>query len=324
MTCAKASDCIQNRSPILFRCLLDEQPTDLLPKPALATLRTLRAAGDLVLNPYCQLSSRDLHRLPFLDRFLSAPETLWILDPATDALLPFWLGTNSLRLLGQTQPGHPPPEDIQPKFVSVLRFADLLVARNYRARRRQAVAQTVARAATSFQQNGFALLTSLVHPFHLAALRRYYRDLANAGAFHPGEGQYSKRSWMHNETVARFFHHQLTSIVAAITREAVRPSYVYIASYGRGADLPKHTDREQCEFTISMCLDFIPEPRDVTGWPLYLETKSRRVVIQQALGDGLLFRGREIPHYREPLPHASTSTSIFFHFVRCNFVGSLD
>ncbi|HKU24427.1 MAG TPA: hypothetical protein VJQ54_03090, partial [Candidatus Sulfotelmatobacter sp.] len=128
----------------------------------------------------------------------------------------------------------------------------------------------------------------------------------------------------HNEPVARFFHHQLTSIFSQVTGTELKPSYVYLASYLSGADLKKHTDREQCDYSITFCLDFSPEPELATSWPICLQTSSGTVKVYQALGDGLAYRGTQIPHFRTALRQGCTSTSIFFHYVREDFAGSLD
>jgi hypothetical protein len=98
---------------------------------------------------------------------------------------------------------------------------------------------------------------------------------------------------------------------------------VYLASYQPGADLERHTDRAQCDFSVTLCLDYSPEPRNATPWPLYLHKKSGKVTVFQAIGDALLYRGCQIPHSREALPEGHTSTSIFFHYVREDFKGSL-
>src|SRR5436190_6102672 len=164
----------------------------------------------------------------------------------------------------------------------------------------------------------------LIHPFHLAALRRYYRQLIRTRQISLGDEQSPRRYAAHNESVARFFHHQLTSSVAAIAGEPVNPSYVYVGSYQSGAELEKHTDREQCEFSISLCLDYWPEPQNETPWPLKLQTDSGEVAVFQGIGDGLVYRGPEVPHWRDRLPDGHTSTSIFFHYVAADFAGPLD
>jgi hypothetical protein len=128
----------------------------------------------------------------------------------------------------------------------------------------------------------------------------------------------------HNESVARFFHHQIANAVSAVVGEAIKPSYVYLASYLSGAELKKHTDREQCEFSVTLCLDFSPEPELATSWPIRLDTGEGAVAVYQALGDGLVYRGTSVPHYRSVLAEGCTSTSIFFHYVPADFSGPLD
>jgi hypothetical protein len=173
-------------------------------------------------------------------------------------------------------------------------------------------------------RGGYAAIAGLLNPFHVGALRRYYRYLIRNSHFELGDRQCQKRIGAHNEITARFFHHQLTAVVSAIVNESVKPSYVYLASYQSGAELRRHTDRPQCEFTITLLVDCSPEPEVESRWPIHLETPSGRVTVYQAIGDGLLFRGRELPHARGVLPDGCTSTSLLFHYVAEDFDGPLD
>ncbi len=152
-----------------------------------------------------------------------------------------------------------------------------------------------------FQARGYAPLGGLIHPFHIAALRRYYRYLIRTGKIHLGDGQSPRRYVAYNEPVARFFHHHIAATLSAVAGEPLKPSYVYLASYLSGAELKKHTDREQCEFSVTLCLDFSPEPALATPWPIRLDTPTGTVTVYQTLGDGLAYRGTRLPHYRERL-----------------------
>src|SRR5205823_2744050 len=136
--------------------------------------------------------------------------------------------------------------------------------------------------------------------------------------------QCPRRHGVHNDSVARFFHQHIADTVSAIVGERVKPSYVYSACYVSGAELRKHIDREQCEFSVTLCLDFSPEPKRETPWPIRLDTPRGTVSIYQALGDGLVYRGTRVPHYRDVLARGRTSTSMFFHYVRETFTGPLN
>lgn len=310
----------------LFHCRLDDQPDHLVPERLLRPGRW-EAPSDrpLFLNPgYSFTGNNDSPPLVCTDGFAVQGDMVWIKDPAYDALQPFWLGPELSLLLSGARPGDPAPPLLSPHMRRVLIMADVLVPDDYAFPRRKQWAEVVSIASPRFQQRGYAPVGGLIHPFHIAALRRYYRHQVRSGRLHLGDDQSPFRYVSYNNPVARFFHRQLAPAVTAIAGEPVKPSYVYLASYQPGAILEKHTDRAQCEFSITLCLDYSPEPRNATPWPLHLHTEAGIVTVYQALGDALFYRGCQLPHSRNPLPEGHTSTSIFFHYVREDFAGSLD
>jgi hypothetical protein len=205
----------------------------------------------------------------------------------------------------------------------VLSAAGILVPEARLKLRPSEVLEEERKAAALFQEKGYAPLGKLIHPFHVAALRRYYRRLIRSGAIQLGDGQSDRRYAAYNEPVARFFHRQIAARLSAVAGEPLKASYVYLASYISGAELRKHTDRAQCDFSITFCLDFSPEPELATPWPIRLDTPKGTVTVYQALGDGLAYRGTRLPHYRSALPEGQTSMSIFFHYVAADFDGPL-
>jgi hypothetical protein len=181
----------------------------------------------------------------------------------------------------------------------------------------------VSTCRTSLTQ-GFAPVRGLIHPFQLSALRRYFRYLIRHKHLPLGDPQCSLRYVANNERITSFFHHQLTYAVSELLGKPVKPSYCYFIGYQGGAELDKHVDRAQCEYTLALCLDFSPEPYKQTSWPLQLQLSVDTVVVYQAIGDSLLYKGREIPHFRTPLADGCTSTSILFHYVDRDFSGPLN
>ena len=89
----------------------------------------------------------------------------------------------------------------------------------------------IEKAHSQFREKGYAPLGDLIHPFHIAALRRYYRYLIRTGAIRLGDGQSPRRYVAYNEPVARFFHHEIARALSAVAGEPLKPSYVYLASY---------------------------------------------------------------------------------------------
>lgn len=311
-----------------FYCLLDELPLHLIPGRTVDRLRgNFCPAKLLVLNPDCfvlppgevpaEFGSSDL-----LAGFSLKFPIAWVREPYTGALHPFWMGPRLASIVTQLKPREPVPADIPDDVKFILASAGILrVADESGPAPATAVFST---QAQSFQSSNYTPVANLIHPFHLAALRRYYRRQIRAGAIYLGDEQSSRRYVAHNEPVARYFHHQLTKAMSAIVGEPVKPSYVYLGSYLPGAELKKHIDREQCEFSLTLCLDFSPEPEAATSWPICVATREGTVTFYQRISDGLVYRGTRVPHFRTMLAPGHTSTSIFFHYVPVDFAGSLD
>lgn len=317
--------------PDRYYCLLDELPIHLVPRGARAGLRSdANGIPPLVLNPNCLFS--DGANLPpellslkdFTSVFALQGTTAWVRDAACGSVSPFWLGPRLEEAVRSLRQNEPVPATLPHRARVLLQQAGILITPAALPGSSCAVHDDVAQAADLFRKSGYAPLLGLIHPFHVAALRRYYRNLIRSGSISLGDGQSARRYVAHNEQVARYFHHQIASAVSKVVRERLKPSYVYLASYREGAELKKHTDREQCEYSVTLCLDFSPEPAHETCWPIRLETSTGEVTVYQALGDGLVYRGTRLPHYRDVLGKGHTSTSIFFHYVGADFKGSLD
>jgi hypothetical protein len=317
--------------PDQFHCLLDELPLHLIPQRQLKSGWWRNHSNQqLVLNPQCSiLPAGELpvelepHR-HLLKNFNLQRTVAWVPDPATGSLQPFWLSNRLETVVSRLRAGEPVPESVPRDVRSLLAGAGILTREHEAGHRVAEWSQVVKTCSRQFRTKGYAPLGNLIHPFHLAALRRYYRSAIRRGSIHLGDEQSSRRYVAHNESIARFFHHKIADAISAVVGEAIKPSYVYLASYLSGAELKKHTDRQQCEFSVTLCLDFSPEPEVATSWPIRLDTREGTVTVYQALGDGLVYRGTKVPHYRDALPEGRTSTSVFFHYVPEGFSGPLD
>ncbi len=317
--------------PQKFHCLLDELPLHLIPQHRLdRRLQPADTSQPLFLNPGCLVlpagvmpPELETHR-ELLEGFHLQSTIAWVRDSSTRWLHPFWLGPQLAALVSNLRSGESVPVSFPAKQRVLLAAAGILIPENYAQRRHAEWSTIFNQRSKTFREKNYTPLGDLIHPFNLAALRRYYRHAIRRGAIWLGDEQSALRYVAHNEPVARYFHHQIAKAVAEIVGEPVKPSYVYLASYVSGAELKRHTDREQCEFSVTLCLDFSPEPALATPWPIRLDTSAGTVTAYQALGDGLVYRGTKVPHYRDALARGYTSTSLFFHYVPAEFSGSLN
>ncbi len=226
---------------------------------------------------------------------------VWVRTPAFGVWVPHWLSGGGARIPRLT-------------FAAARRAGMLAPSEPSSA--------ALATAARRFAERGYEELPQTLPPAAISAMARYFQRRIEEGWARLGDG--SDRWVLHNDPVARLFHVQLAGIVSRLAKEPVKPSYAYFASYRPGAFLRRHCDREQCEYSISLLLRYRANKRDAAPWPLWLEVDGRDVPIVQAPGDGLLYRGRELPHFRRPLPEGASSMSLFLHYVPKRYRGSLD
>jgi hypothetical protein len=285
-------------------------------------------AGELMVNPMCWFSWHGplppdkAARTMLAEHLYPSDSIIWVDDPGTRAVWPYWVGAEYAEHLQGLYPGCSLPHELPPHVAWVLMRAAILVEVGFPERRRKAWLDLARDRAASFAR-GYAAVEGLIPPLQLGALRRYYRYHTRAGTFTLGDDQVALRRVAHNEGVTAFFHCQLTHAVSDIAGTLVRPSYSYIAAYESGAVLERHTDREQCEYSITLCIDAAPEPERQVPWPIQLDVADGALRIWQHIGEGLVYRGRHLPHYRDPLAEGHTCTSLLFHYVDYEFAGSL-
>jgi len=323
-TLARTAD---DRAPE-FRCFLADQPEYLVPDRLLSHGHSSDYGGPLVVNPNAWFTWRESmpaaieNCYPLPEKFRGNTGMIWVDDPLTGMLTPFWTGPwFQGKLAGLTRGNTVPALSLHQR--SVLSQAGVLVSPGDSSRRSAAWKQQFLNSTRNFQNDGFAQVHGLIHPFLIGSLRRYYRHLLRSGGMTLGDSGCPRRYVAYNESVAQFFHKQIAPVVSSIAGVEVRPSFVYVGSYLEGSDLPEHTDRAQCEYAITLLIDYTPEPVDQSPWPFYIKTSKGTIRIWQGIGDATIYRGTQLSHYRKQLAAGATSTSIFFYYVDENFAGPL-
>jgi hypothetical protein len=113
------------------------------------------------------------------------------------------------------------------------------------------------------------------------------------------------------ETMMHFLHPHLEKN----TGLELCPTYTYYRVYRPGMILEKHTDRESCEISTTICFGFnyIHSDPDYR-WGMYVGDDK---LIKQNPGDIIAYRGCEVEHWRKPFDaqEGSWQVQAFFHFV---------
>jgi hypothetical protein len=304
-------------TPIRFSCFLSE-----------GTAASEMGGDDWIVAPsfHYQIGASVplplLRRTRFRERFLADYPLLWVEDPATNVMYPYWSDRKHALHFRQLVAGKSAPT-LSSALAAPLVGAGILATRARLDEQKREGVALVEQVRTPFEQKRFCLLPSLLRRMHAAALAGYYRDVIAHSDWASGDEQVRLRHGHHNETMARYFHHQLADFVSRVAGEPVRPSYAYVSAYSEGAYLAPHVDRKQCIFTLSLLVEQ-ERPDKPRPWPLWFQSHDGKVALAQKSGDGILFRGCELPHWREEPPPGCASTTLLFHYVPLGFTETLD
>jgi len=106
---------------------------------------------------------------------------------------------------------------------------------------------------------------------------------------------------------------QLTPIISEVTGKKLHPTYAYARKYSPGDELKIHKDRPACEISATINLGFKGEQ-----WPIYVghkEDKSDSKKIDMNIGDGVIYKGCNLFHWREKYTEGEWQTQVFVHYV---------
>ncbi len=255
--------------------------------------------------------------------FARGHQVVWTRHPATGIHWPYWLDRPWAMRLQKLIDGRLPLEKLDAPSLQALLRADLVIDSRKAAADARAWSARLREQRTQVRSQGFAVVRGLIPGSQLASLRTYLRALAREGYLQHGDSQVRNRQVAHNEPLCQFLHHQTWSMLSKVVEPGVKPSYCYLATYSEGARLKRHTDREQCAWNASIVLDTDPEQRGEEAWPIYLEIEGKAVEVRLEMGDAVLYRGTEVPHWRRPLRKHRKVTACFFHYVPESFHGAL-
>lgn len=303
-------------SRVLFSCFL-------APGSAGTELPTqeMSVANGVWWQPGASIPAGLSRRARFRERFLSGYPLLWVENPGTRVLIPFWVPHDWFPFVSRLKRDTSLP-NLPADVMNALSSAGALADPRQSGETVARWSDTLTEARAIFSRRGYASLSGLLPGNLLADVANYYQRLTETASA-IGDSQCDRRYGVHNEGLARFFHYQFAWLVEQVVGQPVIPSYCYFAGYHEGAELKRHEDREQCEFSVTLLVDYDPLPAAKSSWPLWLETAEGAVAIDQALGDALLYRGRQLPHWRTRLADGTRSCSLLLHYVPLDFSARL-
>lgn len=244
----------------------------------------------------------------------------WVRHPLYGYPEAYWPEPGLMELLEDIGTGRKPIDSLAEDCFALLSLGQLLVLNDEEAAEQTQALQHHWRTRLAHEQ--YLHLPNLISPLQVAALRAYTRARRRIGPLQWEHDSYTRRFYRVHDPVMRFWHQHMLGVLQHLIAEKIRASYSVI-SYYQETDLKSHCDREPCIWNLSIQLDSRPDSGEAAPWPLFLRTRHGDTPILLQAGDGLIYRGREMEHWREPLPPGREETVLLFHFVDEAYQGRL-
>ena len=198
-----------------------------------------------------------------------------------------------------------------------------------------------------FERNGYLIIKNLCDPKKLFHPVPELRGQLNYKSKDLDDFEHIEVEGQVEGSVARYWHPQYRDVhtkIRLILEQAIGRklynTYYYDRFYFPGQALTIHADRPACEISVSVHVSTNIEE----NWPIWIKTpdiftdsskmelisKGENRSVDLGPGDGMVYKGCERPHWRDPMPglietalakakgyqvHSLYYHQIFFHYV---------
>ena len=198
-----------------------------------------------------------------------------------------------------------------------------------------------------FEDNGYLIIKNLCDPKDLFHPVPELRGQLNYRSKDLDDFEHIKVEGQVEGSIARYWHPQYREIhtqIRLILEQAIGRklynTYYYDRFYFPGQELTIHADRPACEISVSVHAS----SNLLDNWPIWIKTpdvftdSSKRKLISKGEnrpvnlepGDGMVYKGCERPHWRDPMPglletsleraNGNSSYSLYYHQIFFHYV----
>ena len=166
---------------------------------------------------------------------------------------------------------------------------------------------------TLFQDQGFQLIKGYVVPYFAAYLRNYFTLIVQNDKLGElgGDDQAPNSHSIYGDPAFDMAMAMSTEDIGKIVGKTLIPQYTYARIYKNGSDLKIHSDRPECQYSVTICLGGDYEKQ----WPIWINDyagKSHEIPLD--VGDMVVYHGTELKHWREKF-ECNMQYQLFMHYV---------
>ena len=163
---------------------------------------------------------------------------------------------------------------------------------------------------TLFQDQGFQKIKGYVTPYFSLFLRNYFAlRVQNDGL--KGDPQAPNSHCVYGDPAFDMAMAMSTEDIGKIVGKRLIPQYTYARIYKNGSELKIHSDRPECQYSVTLSLGGEYEK----PWPIWIKDYAgnmNQVPLDE--GDMVVYHGTELEHWRDKF-EGTAQVQLFMHYV---------
>ena len=164
---------------------------------------------------------------------------------------------------------------------------------------------------TQFHDQGFQLIKGYVVPYFATYLRNYFTLRVQNDPSLGGDPQAPNSHCVYGDPAFEMVMAMSTEDIGKIVGKNLIPQYTYARIYKNGSDLKIHSDRPECQYSVSLSLGGEYEK----PWPIWIKDYAGNMnEVPLDVGDMVVYHGTELEHWREKF-EGNTQYQLFMHYV---------
>lgn len=175
------------------------------------------------------------------------------------------------------------------------------------------VDRSLVETRAQFSRAGYAVVSRLLTDSARAFLYDYAVKAARHGHLEAGDEDVPGTPFRYADSFMESLLEILLPRISTASGLALDPTYSYFRVYKHGDMLKPHCDRPACEVSVSVSLGYHAD----APWPIWVETDGAATPVTLAPGDGMLYRGIDLRHWRERF-EGTEAVQAFLHYVDRN------
>lgn len=169
---------------------------------------------------------------------------------------------------------------------------------------------------SKFDEDGYIFIKGLIDPDTISIISQYLENKIKRGEWvegSEGPGHTSNYFYYADPLIETVLLRCKDHIETVVCKELL-PTYSYSRIYQPGEALRPHIDRDSCEYSVTVSVAYKGE-----NSPLYMHYKYNepsKFLLEP--GDGVVYKGREAIHWRQPLKKEQLVIQFMLHYVDKN------